>query len=43
MRKFYETDLGDAAWALVEPHLPVAMPGGRPSSRPAAIAGIRLQ
>lgn len=26
---FY-TDLSDAAWALVEPHLPPARPGGRP-------------
>ena len=31
MEKLYEADLGDGAWAPVEPHLPAAMPGGRPS------------
>ena len=30
MGKQYDTDLSDAAWALVAPHLPAAMPGGRP-------------
>jgi putative transposase len=30
MGKLYDTDLSDAAWALVEPHLPAARPGGRP-------------
>lgn len=30
MGKPYDTDLSDAAWALVEPHLPAAKPGGRP-------------
>lgn len=28
--KLYETDLSDAAWAIVEPLLPPARPGGRP-------------
>jgi transposase len=28
--KLYDTDLSDAAWALIEPHLPAAKPGGRP-------------
>ena len=28
--RFYETDLTDAAWALVAPVLPAARPGGRP-------------
>jgi len=32
MGKLYDTDPGDAAWALVEPHLPAAKPGGRPRS-----------
>ena len=27
---FYDTDLTDAAWALVAPVLPAARPGGRP-------------
>lgn len=30
MGKLYDTDAGGAAWALVEPHLPAARPGGRP-------------
>jgi putative transposase len=30
MGKLYGTDMSDAAWALVEPHLPAPMPGGRP-------------
>jgi transposase len=30
MGKLYGTDMSDAAWALVEPHLPASMPGGRP-------------
>ena len=29
-RKPYSTDLSDAQWALVEPLLPAARPGGRP-------------
>jgi putative transposase len=28
----YESDLIDAAWAIVEPQLPRALPGGRPRS-----------
>lgn len=27
--KLYDTDLDDAAWAIVEPELPAAVPGGR--------------
>ena len=30
MGKLYDTELSDAAWALVEPHLPVSRAGGRP-------------
>jgi hypothetical protein len=30
MGKRYGTDISDAAWALIEPHLPMARPGGRP-------------
>ena len=30
MGKLDGTDLSDAAWALVEPHLPAARPNGRP-------------
>ena len=26
MRKLYDTDVSDAAWAIVEPHLPPAKP-----------------
>jgi putative transposase len=29
MGKLYGKDMSDAAWALVEPHLPAPMPGGR--------------
>jgi putative transposase len=32
MGKLYDTDVSDAAWALVELHLPPAKPGGRPRS-----------
>ena len=28
--KLYDTDLTDAAWALIAPMLPAARPGGRP-------------
>jgi putative transposase len=28
--KLYDTDLVDAAWALIAPMLPPARPGGRP-------------
>lgn len=31
-RKTYPTDLTDAQWALLEPLLPAAKPGGRPRS-----------
>ena len=30
MSEPYDTDLNDVAWSNVDPHLPVAMPGGRP-------------
>ena len=30
MRKAYQTDLSDAQWACIEPHLPAPKPGGRP-------------
>jgi putative transposase len=30
VNKGYETDLSDAAWTIIEPHLPSALPGGRP-------------
>lgn len=30
MRKAYQTDLSDAEWACIEPHLPAPKPGGRP-------------
>ncbi len=29
-RKAYGTDLSDAQWAIMEPLLPAAKPGGRP-------------
>jgi putative transposase len=32
MRKAYKSDLTDAQWALIEPLLPPAKPGGRPRS-----------
>src|SRR5438874_116448 len=32
MRKAYRTDLTDAQWAILEPLLPPAKPGGRPRS-----------
>lgn len=28
----YPSDLGDAQWKLIEPHIPAAKPGGRPRS-----------
>ena len=28
----YPSDLGDAQWKLIEPHIPPAKPGGRPRS-----------
>ena len=30
MRKAYQTDLSDAEWACIEPHLPAPKPSGRP-------------
>ena len=30
MSQLYDTDLSDLAWAVVEPQLPAALPGGRP-------------
>lgn len=32
MIKRYDTDVSDAGWAIIEPHLPPAKPGGRPRS-----------
>jgi putative transposase len=32
MSKLYDTDASNAVWAIVEPHLPSAKPGGRPRS-----------
>lgn len=33
-RKAYPTDLTDEAWALLEPHVPQPLPGGRPAHWP---------
>src|SRR3712207_1468617 len=30
MRRAYQSDLSDAEWACIEPHLPAPKPGGRP-------------
>ena len=30
MSQLYDTDLNDLAWAVVEPQLPAALPGGGP-------------
>lgn len=32
MVKRYDMDVCDAVWAMIEPHLPPAKPGGRPRS-----------
>src|SRR5712691_7899642 len=32
-RSAYSTDLTDAQWAQLEPHIPPAQPGGRPRSQ----------
>ena len=32
MVKRYDTDVSGAGWAIIEPHLPPAKPGGRPRS-----------
>jgi Putative transposase of IS4/5 family (DUF4096) len=34
MRKIYPTDLSDAEWACIEPHLPTPRAAGRPRIRP---------
>ncbi len=34
MRKAYQTDLSDAEWEIVEPHLPASKATGRPRLRP---------
>src|SRR5215218_8499019 len=34
MRRAYQSDLSDAEWALIEPHIPSPRPGGRPRLRP---------
>ena len=34
MRRAYQTDLSDAEWALIEPHLPVPRAQGRPRVHP---------
>jgi putative transposase len=34
MRRAYQSDLSDAEWALIEPHIPALRTGGRPRLRP---------
>jgi hypothetical protein len=34
MRRAYQTDLSDAEWALIEPHLPASRAPGRPRVHP---------
>jgi putative transposase len=34
MRRAYQTDLSDAEWACIEPHLPAPKTTGRPRVRP---------
>jgi len=34
MRRAYQSDLSDAEWALIEPHIPAPRTGGRPRLRP---------
>ncbi len=34
MRRAYQTDLSDAEWALIEPHLPAPRAPGRPRDHP---------
>jgi transposase len=36
----YPTDVSEAAWALIQPHLPLAKPGGRPRSTLAHLSRI---
>jgi transposase len=38
--RLYPTDLSDAEWRILEPLIPAAKPGGRPSSRVARSAGV---
>ncbi len=33
-RRAYPTDLTDAQWAILEPHVPPPKPGGRPAKHP---------
>ncbi len=33
-RRAYPTDLTDAQWAILEPHVPTPKPGGRPAKHP---------
>ena len=33
-RRAYRTDLSDAEWAVLEPLVPAALPGGRPCAHP---------
>jgi len=33
-RRAYPTDLSDAQWAILEPHVPLPKPGGRPPKHP---------
>ena len=33
-RRAYPTDLTDAQWAILEPHIPPPKPGGRPATHP---------
>ncbi len=33
-RRRYPTDLTDAQWAILEPHVPPSVPGGRPPKHP---------
>ncbi len=33
-RRAYPTDLTDAQWAILEPHVPIPKPGGRPAKHP---------
>jgi hypothetical protein len=40
--KLYDTDLSDAAWALIAPMLPAARPGGRPRNSNSAVLPIGI-
>jgi len=35
--KLYETDIGNAAWAVIEPHLPPGLAGRPRSTDPRAV------